>query len=152
MSRKMEEDGTYPNRAYAEQILEEAGRRNPGPWISHSRYVALAARNIAQACPRLNSEKAYVLGLLHDIGRRYGRTDMRHSLDGYRYCCECGFPEVGKICMTHSFPNHDIREAFGNMMFYPVRLKTRSVRSKTQLLLKNCCAVKLLHIAEIFYC
>jgi hypothetical protein len=113
MSCKFEEDGTFPNRDYAEQMLEEAGQLNPGLWISHSRYAALAAQNIAQACPQLNSEKAYVLGLLHDIGRRYGITKMRHSLDGYRYCCENGFPDVGKICITHSFMNHDIREAFG---------------------------------------
>ena len=113
MNDKIKKESTFPNRNQAEQMLREAEQLNPGPWISHSNYVAQAAQNIAACCPLLNAEKAYLLGLLHDIGRRYGKTEMRHSLDGYRYCCENGFPAVGKICMTHSFPNHDIREAFG---------------------------------------
>lgn len=103
----------FPDRSIAERMLEEAGKMNPGPWILHSKYVAQAALNIAACCSQLDTEKSYILGLLHDIGRRYGKTDMRHSLDGYTYCCENGFPAAGKICMTHSFPNHNIGEAFG---------------------------------------
>ena len=74
-----------PDRHQAELWLQEAGVLNPGPWVAHSRYVAEAARNIATRLPTLDAEAAYVLGLLHDIGRRAGVTGMRHSLDGYTF-------------------------------------------------------------------
>ncbi len=92
-----------PSLQQAENLLEEASLLNPGPWTAHSRGVAQAARAIATAHPRLDPEKAYILGLLHDIGRREGVTDNRHSLDGYRYLTSLGFTEAGRICLTHSF-------------------------------------------------
>jgi HD superfamily phosphohydrolase YqeK len=85
-------------------MLDEAERLNPGPWVQHSRYVGEAAALIAAQCDGMDAEKAYVLGLLHDIGRRVGKTNMRHILDGYTYAMENGFEAVGKICITHSFP------------------------------------------------
>lgn len=97
----------------AEQLLEEAVQMNPGPWVKHSQYAGLAARNIAQVCPDIDSDKAHALGMLHDIGRRFGVTGMRHSIDGYRFCLEKGLPDAAKICLTHSFPYKDIKEAFG---------------------------------------
>ena len=48
--------------------LRLAGEMNPDPWIAHSENVALAER-IAEVCPGLEADKAYVCGLLHDIGR-----------------------------------------------------------------------------------
>ena len=45
----------------------------------------------AQACGILveqlgiDGELTEVYGLVHDIGRRYGVTKARHSLDGYRF-------------------------------------------------------------------
>lgn len=65
----------YPDLETARNMLAEAEERNPGPWGDHSRNVALAAKNIAECCPSLDPEKAYILGLLHDIGRRKGRTE-----------------------------------------------------------------------------
>ncbi len=97
----------------AEELLEEASRMNPGPWVKHSQYAGLAARNIAQSCPDLDAEKAHALGMLHDIGRRFGVTGMRHSIDGYHFCMEKGLPDAAKISLTHSFPDKDIKEAFG---------------------------------------
>lgn len=67
-----------PSLAEAEELLEEAGRLNPGPWIAHSLVVARAAQAIAAHHPRLEPLPAYVLGCLHDVGRREGATDMRH--------------------------------------------------------------------------
>lgn len=61
-------------RYIAEQALEQAQLSNPGPWVDHSRYVALACENIARHCPDLNAEDAYIYGLLHDIGRYAGVT------------------------------------------------------------------------------
>ena len=59
------------SRYTAEQALEEAGRSNPGPWVSHSRYVALACRNIAARCPKLDAvdyaEKLTAIFAAHSI-------------------------------------------------------------------------------------
>ena len=63
-----------PDRKTAEAALSWAEEQNPGPWSAHSRYVAEACQNIASYCPGLSAERAYVLGLLHDIGRYAGVT------------------------------------------------------------------------------
>ena len=94
---------TYPDRASAEAALQWAGDSNPGPWVDHSRNVALAAEAVGAAAG-LDAEKCYVLGLLHDIGRYPGRTYAKHLLDGYRYACERGWTDVARISLTHSFP------------------------------------------------
>lgn len=91
----------------AEQALEElklAEKLNPGPWVRHSVNVGIAARNIAEKVSWLNPEKAYIVGLLHDIGRRVGVVDIpTHVYEGYRYCMEKGWDEAARICMTHSY-------------------------------------------------
>ena len=84
--------------------LKLAEKLNPGPWIRHSVNVGIAARNIAEKIPRMNPEKAYIVGLLHDIGRRAGIVDIpTHVYEGYRYCLEKGWDEAARICMTHSY-------------------------------------------------
>jgi HD superfamily phosphodiesterase len=70
-----------PTLDVAERLLKEAETRNPGPWVAHSKNVALAAKCIAEHS-NLDAEAAYIMGLLHDIGRREGITKMRHTLDG----------------------------------------------------------------------
>lgn len=99
----------YPNILQAQAALQEAGRMNPGPWTEHSRYVAQAAKSIAEAVG-LDGEKAYVCGLLHDIGRRNGVSAMRHVIDGYDYTMAQGWDEVARICLSHSFPVQDIEK------------------------------------------
>ena len=103
----------YPDRETAERELEEAGKLNPGQWISHSKYAALACEKIAECCPHLDSEKAYVVGLLHDIGRRVGIVQERNMLEGYKYCMSKGWREVAQICITHSFMLKDITTSIG---------------------------------------
>ncbi|WP_411676341.1 HD domain-containing protein [Caproicibacter sp.] len=102
-----------PDRDTAERMLTEAERLNPGPWVRHSRNVALAAKNIAVCCPSMDAESAFVMGLLHDIGRREGPHGMRHVLDGYRYLASLGYEKAAQICLTHSFPNGDLDEGQG---------------------------------------
>ncbi len=94
-----------PTRKEAEALLEEAEKCNPGPWGNHSRVTAHCAEKIAEACPMLNSEKAYILGLLHDIGRKFGARHLGHVSDGYTYMMSLGFDEAARICLTHSFNN-----------------------------------------------
>ncbi|MDU1322289.1 MAG: HDOD domain-containing protein [Clostridium botulinum] len=103
----------YPDKNTAMKVLEQAEKLNQGPWKQHSEFVALACKNIAKHCTDMNSDKAYVLGLLHDIGRRVGVVSERHMIAGYQYCMEQGWDEVAKICVTHSFIIQDIDSAIG---------------------------------------
>ena len=93
-----------PTEDEALKELEIAGKLNPGPWVKHSINAGIAARNIAEKVPGMDSGKAYVLGLLHDIGRRVGVVDIpTHVYEGYKYCMSKGWDEAAKICMTHSY-------------------------------------------------
>lgn len=103
----------FPNREIAISELEIAGEMNPGPWTKHSYYVAEAAERIAERCEHLDSEKAFICGLLHDIGRRTGIAAMRHIIDGYDYAVSRGWEEVARVCLTHSFPIKDIEMDIG---------------------------------------
>lgn len=94
-------------RAEAERELRDAESMNPGPWGDHSRSVAENAFRIARRVPGMDQERAYVLGLMHDIGRRAGVTGIRHIFDGYEYMTALGQPEIACVCLTHSFPVQD---------------------------------------------
>ncbi len=96
----------------AKLLLKEAEILFPGPWVQHSIFTAEAAKLIAENCEELDSEVAYVLGMLHDFGRRdslkYGITTMVHMLGGYNYSKKLGYDLLAKICMTHSCPTKSI--------------------------------------------
>lgn len=96
----------------AEILLKEGEKLNPGRWIAHSRTVGYCAERIAKHCG-MDAEKAYVMGLLHDIGRREGIMDMKHIYCGYRYMMSEGDVDTGRICLTHSFPYQDIASYSG---------------------------------------
>jgi len=96
-----------PSYAQAQQYLVEAEFYNPGPWVQHSIIVAQGASLIAERHPRLDPQRAYILGCLHDIGQRAGVHGIRHIIDGYRFMAEEGYPGVGRICLTHSYPAKD---------------------------------------------
>lgn len=93
-----------PTREEAEKELQIAGEMNPGPWVKHSLNVGIAARNIAEKIPGMDAEKAYIVGVLHDIGRRVGIVNIpKHVHAGYEFCMEKGWDEAARICMTHSY-------------------------------------------------
>ncbi len=93
-----------PTIEEAEKELQIAGELNPGPWVKHSLNVGIAARNIAEKIPGMDAEKAYIVGVLHDIGRRVGIVNIpKHVYEGYKFCVEKGWDEVAKVCMTHSY-------------------------------------------------
>lgn len=103
----------YPDKVMAEYLLRCAEEINPGPWGNHCRTAAHCAEKIALACNGMNAEKAYVLGLLHDIGRRYGVRHLGHVSDGYTYMLSLGYDAVAKICLTHSFNNQSTEQYIG---------------------------------------
>lgn len=102
-----------PTREEAERLLKEAEGCNPGPWGDHSRVAAHCAEKIAEACGDMDTEKAYILGLLHDIGRKFGVRHMGHVSDGYSYMLSLGYDEVAQICLTHSFNNQSTADYIG---------------------------------------
>lgn len=102
-----------PSLKEAKAILEESSCLNPGPWVEHSIYVGQCAALIAEHDPELDKNRADILGMLHDIGRRFGKTNMRHVIDGYSFLMERGYPDAARICMTHSFPYQYIDAIFG---------------------------------------
>lgn len=102
-----------PTREDAEKILAEAELLNPGAWGNHSRVAAHCAETIALGCDDMDADKAYILGLLHDIGRRFGTRHLGHVADGYSYMLSLGYDEVAKICLTHSFNTHTIDDYIG---------------------------------------
>lgn len=105
----------YPRRLifWRRSILKEAEACNPGPWGNHSRVAAHCAEKIAMVCPELSPDKAYILGLLHDIGRRFGVRHLGHVSDGYTYMVSLGFDEVARVCLTHSFHDQTTDEYIG---------------------------------------
>lgn len=104
-----------PTREEAEFLLKNAEKCNPGPWGNHSRTAAHCAEKIAQACGDMDANKAYILGLLHDIGRKFGVRHLGHISDGYTYMMTLGYDEVAKICLTHSFNNQTLDEYIGKI-------------------------------------
>ena len=88
-------------RAYS--YLLESSNYNPGKWIDHSKYVGLAAKNIAPHI-NLNPLQAEAYGYVHDIGRRFGAMKMEHIIKGYKFMTSEGYPDAARICLTHSFP------------------------------------------------
>ena len=72
-------------------------------WENHSRGAAMVASRIASAAG-MDSDKAYAMGLLHDVGRYKGiKTGMNHIINGYELLVERGMLEIARICLTHSF-------------------------------------------------
>ena len=91
-----------PSREEAEAILAAALKKNPGKWGAHSRYAAVSAEAIGRAAG-LDPDRCFVSGLLHDIGRFKGKVQLAHIYHGWKYMNECGYPLIGRICLTHSF-------------------------------------------------
>lgn len=98
----------------ANEQLQTAYQKNPGPWVEHSRSVAENARRIAEHTDCIDPDTAYTMGLLHDIGRAAGVSGIRHIFDGYDRMNELCQPTIARICLTHSFPLKNIRAFQGS--------------------------------------
>ena len=104
-----------PTREEALKLIRDGLLFNPGPWGKHCLTAAHCAEKIASACGNMDVEKAYILGLLHDIGRKFGVRHLGHVSDGYRFMMSLGYDEAAKICLTHSFNNHTVDEYIGKL-------------------------------------
>lgn len=114
----------YPTKEEAELLLKDAASCNPGRWVGHSKTAAHCAERIA-FYTGMDPDKAYALGLLHDIGRKFGVSAMRHISDGYTYMLSLGYDDVARICLTHSFCGTDINTYVG---------KTDTTEEETELI------------------
>lgn len=103
-----------PTLEEAKEVLAEAEKLNPGPWVQHSVYVGRAAELIAKKVKGIDSNVALILGMLHDIGRRFGVTNERHSFDGYKFAKEKGYDLWARICMTHAYLCKNVQDICGN--------------------------------------
>ena len=101
-----------PSAEQAEQIFAQAQKKHGGDYALHSAHVARACEIIADKAG-MDLEKAYVLGLLHDIGRCEGWTGERHGLDGWRILTALGYETAARICITHGFIIQSIESSIG---------------------------------------
>lgn len=71
---------------------------------AHHKNVALCAEKIAAACG-MDSNRAYVQGLMHDYGEAIEGTTPNtfHGTAGYDILMNKGYDEVARTCLTHSF-------------------------------------------------
>ena len=106
----MDCNNNFPLRHEAEMILQQGYDENPGPWIEHCKVTARIAETIAKNCG-MDVDKAYVSGLLHDIGySEFRGYDARtsHIVIGYENMLQMGFGAIARICLSHSFPYKNI--------------------------------------------
>lgn len=101
------------NSKIAYDYLLQAKKFNDGEWIQHSIFVGIAAKRISENLPNLNSDLAEAYGYIHDIGRRFGRMQIKHSLLGYSFLNAEGLTDFSHICLTHSFPTHNVEDMVG---------------------------------------
>lgn len=97
----------------AENYLKIGVELTPGAWGQHSIAVGTNAKLIAERVPEMDSDMAYIMGLMHDIGRRAGIKGILHIFDGYDFMMSLGQEELARICLTHSFPIKDVNTFFG---------------------------------------
>lgn len=111
-----------PTKEEANAMLVKAHEQNPGPWADHCRVAASVAETIAKECD-MDSHRAYVSGLLHDIGRYEGVRGLHHVYAGYEAMKDKGYNQIARICLSHSFPSKDIDAyAGGDLDCTPVEM------------------------------
>lgn len=75
--------------------------------------MAEAAEKIAVRCEGIDENTAYICGLLHDIGRRFGVTYLAHVYDGYEFLKKLGYERAARTALTHSFNRKVVDDYIG---------------------------------------
>jgi hypothetical protein len=101
-----------------EEFLPSGWRRISQNIISyeHSKTVANAAKRIATCIKEMDSEKAYIYGMMHDVGKFYldKQNSYKHPRLGYDIM-KNSYNDVAKICISHAFPDFD---SFEHVLHY----------------------------------
>ena len=94
----------YNNITQKTDILNLNMGEPKGISSKHYQNVAFVAATIASNCS-MDTEKAYILGLLHDYGEYIEKTIPHtfHGTSGYDEMMKMGFDEVARTCLSHSF-------------------------------------------------
>ena len=114
-------------REEALKLIRDGLLFNPGPWGEHCLTAAHCAEKIASACGDMDVEKAYILGLLHDIGRKFDVTDeeliiiktelaktIYDEYDRLIQLCDCLAGAEGVLDIENRM--NDVKKRYG---FYP---------------------------------
>lgn len=99
------------------RIIDE-DYRNPinHGWIEHGKCVGQTGAIIAEALG-LDATYVYILGAIHDIGKRNTRDVQRHDILGYRFLKSLGIDDkYAAVCLTHSYLNNDVNCVAGGML------------------------------------
>lgn len=119
-------NNNFPTLQQAQEIWEDGisyRKANYGilPQIEkeyrfHTTKIAEICQTLASQIDGLNPERAYILGLMHDYGKRINErvANRFHGLEGYHVLLGMGYPHLARICLTHTFPVHDF-----DIDFYP---------------------------------
>jgi putative nucleotidyltransferase with HDIG domain len=87
-----------------------ANGRVKGTWNLYSGHVyntAKIAKKVADASG-LDGDKAYIMGLLHDIGKIDELvTNRYHGLIGFEMLKDEDY-DIARICLTHMFPSYKL--------------------------------------------
>jgi len=102
---------TLPTRDEAHKIVMDMGQELRHLKIhymqsfGHYLRVAQNAEKIAKSLTHLDSNKAYIMGLLHDYGLIDEKRDKRffHGLAGYQKLMAMGYDEAARASLVHSF-------------------------------------------------
>lgn len=101
------------NRRSAQQIIADlkALRIAQGKadwWPAYENHVCGAAEiacRIARYIRELDSEEAYISGLLHDCAKFEQNKQQRfHGVIGYEIMISRNEPEIARACLLHTFP------------------------------------------------
>ena len=116
-----------PTREEALKLIRDGLLFNPGPWGEHCLTAAHCAEKIASACGDMDVEKAYILGLLHDIGRKFDvpdeeliiiKTELAKTIydeyDRLIQLCDCLAGAEGVLDIENRM--NDVKKRYG---FYP---------------------------------
>ena len=121
LAGQLSEQRGYPSKETALKIWEQGivyrlsrpyGFTFENEYRFHTMGVASAAEKIAKYISSMDQEKAFVLGLLHDYGKRINeRIERRfHGQEGYEQMMKMGYPDVAKVCLTHTFSERDFKD------------------------------------------
>lgn len=65
------------NLEAAVKIVNERRKVSDGNWYEHSVYTVKAAYAIADKL-KIDADKAFVMGFMHDIGRSFSKGQFQH--------------------------------------------------------------------------